>query len=214
MDAEFDAVCSLLGGEAGVRGGNEFRVMRSGIGKVNAASRCTEFILRESPDCIISSGCAGGLDPSVGLLDAVVADECCYHDVWCGEPNAPGQVQGMPQRFICDRRLRSLAVSAAKGMRVHTGPVCSGDRFCTDPREIDAIRTLLPDAIAIDMESCALAQVCYMYGVPFVSVRIISDTVAAEGKDRFAQYKDFWSDVAGKSFAVLESLICTMPHSL
>ena len=73
----------------------------SGIGKVNAARATTELILKEKPDCIISSGVAGGIDKVLNIGDFVLATSSLTR-CWCGEGNLPGQVQGLPQRFCAD----------------------------------------------------------------------------------------------------------------
>ena len=67
-------------------------VTMSGIGKVNAAATAVEMILRDRPDCIINSGCAGSLKAVAEVMDVVIGAQCAYHDAWCGEPNLPGQV--------------------------------------------------------------------------------------------------------------------------
>ena len=77
----------------------------SGIGKANAAATAAEMILLDRPDCIINSGCAGSLKADVRVMDVVIGAQCAYHDVWCGEPNLPGQVEGEPQRFDADPQL-------------------------------------------------------------------------------------------------------------
>lgn len=60
--------------------------------------------------------------------------------------------------------------------KLHGGLICSGDQFITDRTQLDKIKGRYPDGLAVDMESGALAQVCYLYDVPFLSFRIISDT--------------------------------------
>ena len=90
-------------------------VTLSGIGKVNAARAATELILSGKVECIINSGCAGGLSPEVGLGDLVIAERCAWHDVWCGEPNEPGTVQGCPRYFEADRQLLELCLQLTEG---------------------------------------------------------------------------------------------------
>ena len=64
---------------------------------------------------------------------------------------------------------------------------------------------MYPDAVAVDMESAAIAQVCHMKGVPFVAIRVISDT---PGKaDNFAQYVNFWEDAPERTFGTLTDLL-------
>ena len=87
----------------------------SGIGKVNAAAAATEMILSDRPDCIINSGCAGSLKADVRVMDVVIGAQCAYQDVWCGEPNLPGQVEGEPQRYDADPGLLASGEVAQAG---------------------------------------------------------------------------------------------------
>ena len=179
--------------------------VQSGIGKAAAARTATEMILREHPDCIINSGCAGGLAPGVDVCDIVVGAQTAYHDVWCGEGNLPGQVQGLPQRFDADPALLRAALSLQTAQPVRSGLICTGDQFLTDPEDDARVLEIYPDALACDMESAAIAQVCHHYGVPFLSFRMISD-VHGSGQDAMALYKDFWTKVADDSFSFLKLL--------
>ena len=72
-------------------------------------------------------------------------------------------------------------------------------------QQLADIKDRFPEALAVDMESGALAQVCHLYHVPFLSFRIISDT---PGTDKhFDQYLNFWEVMAEKSFGVTRSLL-------
>ncbi|MFI3283428.1 MAG: 5'-methylthioadenosine/S-adenosylhomocysteine nucleosidase, partial [Rikenellaceae bacterium] len=125
---------------------------------------------------------------------------------WCGDGNEWGQVQGLPPRFESDCRLYEIAKgSHVEGITVHGGVVCSGDRFITSRVELDAIKQQIPEVLSTDMESNSIAQVCHIYGVPFVSVRVISDTPGAE--DHASQYENFWGEVPKTSFEVLRQII-------
>ena len=196
LDTEYEALL-----RSGITG-----VVRSGIGNVGAARTATEMILRDRPDCIINSGCAGGLAPSVNVCDIVLGAQVAYHDVWCGEGNLRGQVQGLPQRFDADPDLLSTARSLRTENPLHCGIICTGDQFISTVEEDERIRELYPDALACDMESTAIAQVCHFYGVPFLSFRIISDTRSG-GENRFSAYTDFWERIADGSFSFLKQLI-------
>lgn len=180
-------------------------VALSGIGKVNAAATATEMILRQKPDCIINSGCAGSVKAELGMFDIVVGRQCAHHDVWCGEPNEFGVVEGCPQRFDADPQLLSIAEGLEVGQRLHSGLICSGDQFFISMEEDARILRLYPDCLACDMESAAIAQVCARYGVPFLSLRIISD-VHTSAEAQKASYSDFWGQLAGSSFEVLKQL--------
>ena len=196
MTSEYEALR-----RAGVTG-----VIKSGIGKADAARAATEFILTEHPDCIINSGCAGGVGAGLNVFDIVIGGQTAYHDVWCGEGNLPGQVQGLPQRFDADPALLRAALSLQTSQPVRSGLICTGDQFLTDAEDDARVLEIYPDALACDMESAAIAQVCHHYGVPFLSFRMISD-VHGSGQDATALYKDFWTKVADDSFAFLKLLI-------
>lgn len=193
-------------------GANTLYIMECGIGKVNAAVGATELIMRIQPDVIISSGVAGGIDAQVGVMEVVVSSEVVYHDVWCGMGNAYGQVQGMPPVFKCDDRLCAIAAGLSTDTKIHAGLICSGDKFITDRSELDEIKGNFPTGLAVDMESGAIAQVCHIYGVPFVSFRIISDTPGAD--EHWQQYENFWETMADRSFGVVRTFLESLPTEL
>lgn len=197
-------------------GANEALLAETGIGKVNAALGAAELLREFRPDCLISTGVAGGIDASLQVMDVVVATEVAYHDVDCGPGNAPGQVQGLPERFACDARLIATARAASAGLgdaaRVAFGLVCSGDRFVSDRTDLASIKATWPDGLAVEMESGALAQVCLLCGVPFLGLRIVSDTPGV--KDHVRQYDNFWATMANRSFAVTRALLDALPERL
>lgn len=181
----------------GTIGANTVVMCGSGIGKVNAALSAQRLILACRPDCIISTGVAGGLDSSLRPKQVVASSEVVYHDVWCGEPNQWGQVQGMPARFKA-----SDAILAK--LDVRKGLFTSGDQFITEePRERE-ILAKFPEALSVDMESGAIAQTCHVNGVPFVCIRVISDVC---GADRESQYANFWAEVSDNSFEAIRQII-------
>ena len=96
--------------------------------------------------------------------------------------------------------------------KVHGGLICSGDKFITDRSELDAIKAQFPDGLAVDMESAAIAQVCFLYGKPFLSFRIISDTPGAD--EHWAQYEGFWETLADRSFGVVKKFLESLPIAL
>lgn len=192
-------------------GAHTLYIMECGIGKVNAAVGTVELITAMQPDVIISSGVAGGIDAAVGVMDVVYGADVVYHDVWCGTGNAYGQVQGLPPMFHGDDRLAAVAASLQTDTKIHGGLICSGDKFITGRSELDAIKAQFADGLAVDMESGAIAQVCHLYGKPFLSFRIISDTPGADG--HLAQYEDFWGTLANRSFGVVRTLIESLPEN-
>lgn len=217
MSSEFRLVDALLqkkkteniGGfnfAFGLLEGKEVVLMQAGIGKVCAAVGTVEMIRNYSPECIINTGVAGGIDKGIRVMDIVVGQEVVYHDVWCGEGNEYGQVQGMPARYAGDERLCRIALRVKSDVAICGGLICCGDQFITDRPGLDTIKNNFPQGLAVDMESGAIAQVCYMYGLPFLSCRIISDT-PGKTDDHALQYKDFWTAAPEKSFEVLKQII-------
>ena len=207
MDKEFNQLKAL-----GDINGKEIIVEKCGIGKVNSALGALEMIKQHKPDLIISSGCAGGADTSLNVGDVVVASSCVYHDAYCGENCEFGQSLGMPARFdapkeFVDKALSLNNIFAQQGseLKVKSGLTVSGEWFVDSQDKMRSIMEHFPEATAVDMESCSIAQTCYKYNVPFVSFRIISDVPL---KDHKAQmYFDFWDRMADGSFEVTKDFI-------
>lgn len=198
----------------GTIGNNTAILMQCGIGKVNSAVGTVELIHQFHPDCIISTGVAGGIDSSLQLMDVVAANKVVYHDVWCGGDNDYGQVQGLPTYLPTDPTLYQCAMSLPENDHIKGGLICSGDKFISERKELDAIKGHFPNGLAVDMESGSIAQVCYLYKVPFLSFRIISDTPNKESQERFQEYLDFWGEMACRSFKITESFLREIPEHL
>ena len=179
-------------------------LQKSGIGKVNAAIQTVEMIRQYKPDVIISSGCAGGNGDDINVQDVVVSTQLAYHDVYCGEAighSVYGQVQGLPARFEADAHL--LRVAQQTGAK--PGLIVTGDWFVDSKDKMREIIGHFPDAKAVDMESAAIAHTCYIYKVPFISFRVISD-IPLRDTDA-SQYHDFWNTIAQNSFHVTRTFI-------
>ena len=175
-------------------------VFRCGMGKVNAAITATEVIASHHPDLIISTGVAGSTSHSVHTGDFVVSREIVFHDAWYGMGNQYGQVQDLPARFTAPSQL----VAKAESLGAIPGLISSGDKFIEDRKDVDFILGHFPDSLAVDMESGALAQTCYIKGVPFISLRLISD-----GNDdaHMEAYLNFWKTAGDESFRMVKSFL-------
>lgn len=220
MTSEYEQLAGLLSGaEQCEKGGisylvgrissNEIILRQCGIGKVNAALGTAELIRSFSPDAIVSTGVAGGIDTSLDVMDVVVSSSIVYHDVWCGMDCEYGQIQDMPAVFAASEPFYKVALSLNDApdnvTRIHAGLICTGDQFITSRDELDKIKSNFPAGLAVDMESAAIAQTCHIYGVPFVSFRIISDTPGVD--KHIEQYENFWGEMADRSFAVTRSFL-------
>lgn len=212
MDIEYRQMRDAIGGDTGRLGNNEIVLWQCGIGKVNAAVGTMRLIQEHHPDAILSTGLAGGIDPQMQVGDILAATQCVYHDVDCdgiasGE-NHLGQVQGLPARYDADQHLldHTLAVPLASGERLLTGLICTGDQFITDRERQNTIKRNFVDGLACDMESAAIAQTCYLMNVPFMSLRVISDT-PGNTDDHAAQWKDFLGAMCDRSFQFVKNYL-------
>lgn len=186
------------------------RVEKCGIGKVNAALGAQRMINEFHPDIIISSGCAGGNGDDISIQDVVVSAELVYHDVYCGTAidncTQYGQVQGMPARYKADEKLLEKALSLQpSGISIHAGLIATGDWFVDSKEKMRSIIEKFPEAKAVDMESAAIAQTCYINKVPFISFRVISD-IPLRDTDA-SMYHDFWERIADSSFQVTRTFV-------
>lgn len=180
-------------------GAHEVVVMQSGIGKVNAALATQTLIDAFSPTMVINTGVAGGVGRT-GVLDVVIPSTVAYHDVWCGPGTEWGEASGCPPRFAC-----LVPADAVTAIGAKRGLLASGDIFVSRPEEVERILKLYPDAVAVDMESGAIAQTCWMKRVPFACIRVISDTPGSD--DNISQYETFWDAAPQATFGALTKLL-------
>ncbi|GHV64892.1 5'-methylthioadenosine/S-adenosylhomocysteine nucleosidase [Bacteroidia bacterium] len=200
IEKNINSITFIEGKIAGI----DLILMKSGMGKVCSTIGAMEMINCYHPDCIINTGVAGGIDSSLAVMDIVVGECMVYHDVWCGEGNEYGQIQGLPLYYPSDPHLLAAARNIKEsGLKV--GLICSGDKFITAAPELQFIKQNFPKGLAVDMESCSIAQTCYLYQTPFLSMRIISDIPG--GAEHLQEYKDFWQKAPEKSFRVFKELI-------
>ena len=187
--------------------GQDVVAVLSRIGKVAAATTATALIERFNVRNIIFTGVAGGLGPGVNVGDVVVADSFLQHDLDASPifPKYEVPLYGA-SRFPTDaaltQQLAQAAATALPDVPVHRGLVVSGDRFVSTNAEARAQQAALPDALAVEMEGAAIAQVCRDYGVPFAAVRTVSDRAddAAHG-----DFMKFVQEVASAHSAAIVS---------
>jgi adenosylhomocysteine nucleosidase len=169
-------------------------LLRSGIGKVNAAMSTTILLEKYKPDCIINTGSAGGFNPILNVGDAVISTEVRHHDVDVTAFGYEyGQVPQLPAAFLADEKLIAVAEAAAKELekfQIVKGLIATGDAFMEDPERVDFVRTKFDDLQAVEMEAAAIAQVAHLFGVPFVIIRSLSDIAGKESELSFDQFID------------------------
>ncbi|CAM5183906.1 5'-methylthioadenosine/S-adenosylhomocysteine nucleosidase [Castellaniella defragrans] len=196
-----DKQCRMIGSRefwTGRLNGHPVVLVQSRVGKVAAASTAATLIAAFNVKAVVLTGVAGGLAPGVAVGDVVISDRLLQHDVDASPlfPRWEVPLTGLSRFEADDTLVRSLAESAAlvlgelsrhigaktiedfaiRKPAVHVGLVISGDRFIADAAGCQALRDQLPEALAVEMEGAAMAQVCHEWGVPFVAIRAISDS--------------------------------------
>ena len=151
-------------------------VALTGIGKVAAASTCARLLASGSYDGVVVAGISGGLSPKAPLGTYVVADAAAQHDLDVRPlVDAPGVVPelGVARFAAAPDATRHLAAAAPSPV---VGLVVSGDQIVRSAEQRALIHERFPDALAVDMETAAIAHVCEVAGVPWAAVRVISDS--------------------------------------
>lgn len=197
--------CDNLSVKSGTIGSHDVVLAKCGIGKVNAAINTYKILSNFHPDLLINTGVAGGASDKTEIGDILVADYVAYHDVWCGPGTQPGVADGMDVFMECNPEVINLAHALLDGKRLQVGLICSGDRFISEASEIRDIHRIFPEALAVDMESAAIAQVCCMENVNFNIIRVVSDTPGS-GKN-IDEYKNFWNEAPEKTFKLVEAIL-------
>ena len=180
--------------------------VQSGIGKVNAAITATLLIEKYDVDEVIFSGVAGALDKVLKIGDIVIAEDVVQHDFDTG---AFGYKKGqIPQMevwsFEGDKGLiKKVQETSDEKIKLHYGRILTGDQFIYKKEEkLDLGKEF--EALCVDMESGAVAQVCYIMNVKFLIIRSISDSVTDESS---MEYDKFAELAAENSKEILKKII-------
>lgn len=188
--------------------GKEAVLAVCGPGKINAALCTQSMILHYHPEWVLNLGVAGAGEAGVSIGDMVIASAAVQHD---SDTSPLGDPVGMVSKINlveipCDAALRARLVEAAsqvEGMKVHEGVIATGDQFIHDGATRSRIHDLF-HAKAVEMEGGAVAQACYMHGVPCGVLRSISDQ--ADGHSDM-DYPTFVTLAAEHSQRVVELLL-------
>ena len=171
--------------EGAIRGMN-VAALFSGVCKVNAAIAAQTLIDHYHVDWIINAGTCGAMNPSLDLFDTVISTESVYHDV--AENILTGFHPWMESPFFpSDPQLLSLAESLPPDMaapfRIVFGRTVTGEAFIEDEGREAINERFQP--LSVDMETAAVAHVCYVSRIPFLSIRTVTDTPARRGSGEF-----------------------------
>lgn len=189
--------------------GAETVVVKSSVGKVNAAACAQILIDRFHADRIINTGVAGSLDAGIDIGDIVISTDAVQHDL---DATALGFARGeIPYSdmsvFPADEELRRCALKAVKAAAQEVcafeGRVCSGDQFIASRAQKEAIVSAL-GGLCCEMEGAAIAQVCHLNKIPFVIIRAISDK--ADDSEEMS-YAEFVRSAAERCAAITRYMI-------
>jgi len=179
--------------------GHEVVAVFSRWGKVAASATVTHLITDFKIDALLFSGVAGALKPGLKVGDIVVGEEFLHHDL---DARPIFQQFETPllgrSRFPADPKLTALLAEAAEGFAaedlaesvgpdalgrfglhqpaIRRGLIVSGDRFIASHQAAQSLRDQLPDALCVEMEGAAVAQICFEYEVPCAVLRVMSDS--------------------------------------
>lgn len=177
----------------GILWGRKVVVVRSGIGKVNAAV-CAQILIDDfNVDSIINVGIAGGIGEKINPGDVVIADNLVQHDM---DTSAFGDRIGQIPRlntfdFKCSEDLATKAKDACSNLpsiKNFSGRIVTGDQFIADAEKIKWLNSEF-GAIACEMEGGSIAQACYLNNIPFVVIRSISDNASTGAHMDYEKFK-------------------------
>ncbi|MCR5723488.1 MAG: 5'-methylthioadenosine/adenosylhomocysteine nucleosidase [Treponema sp.] len=206
------AVVKKVGHQDFVEGeicGTPVVIVKSGVGKVNAALCAQRLILQFGVTHVINTGIAGAVAKGLGVLDFVVSTDAMYHDMdataW---GYAPAQIPQMDvSQFPADEALIQAALAVFTdgdneelfgGHKLISGRVASGDQFIGDTAKKQHIIEVCNPA-CVEMEGAAIAHACFLNNTPFVILRCMSDCADENGKSD----ADFSEDTAAEMSAKL-----------
>lgn len=164
--------------------GHTVLIITSGVGIANAAAAVARGLTMATPKIVIAGGTAGGLEGGIKVGDVAGAISTIYNDADATVFGYElGQIPRMPVDYHSSQRaIDALAkLGDAQPHTVRTGRIVTGDSFASE-KVVARIRAGFPDALAVDMETCGMAQVCWSNGIDWICLRAISD-LTGEGAD-------------------------------
>ena len=192
----------------GYLNGHELVVVFSRWGKVAAAVTATQLLNDFEVDEIIFTGVSGALDPSLKVGDIVIGNELYQHDMdtrplfnrfeipllnktGFSTKENPALEQAAKlftssiKTHIPKEKLAQFSIDR---IQIQKGTIISGDQFVNSKEKVKELKTAIPNALCVEMEGAAVAQVCYEYGVAFSIIRVISDNANDDAPINFPEF--------------------------
>ena len=184
---------------------NNFCILvKSGVGKVNSA-RCTQILIDNYKiDYVFNIGVAGGIDNKLKVGDIIIGNKLVQHDFDITAFNhKKGYIPNTGVYINSDEYLLKLSKSISNNKGIHIGVIASGDIFCTDYSMSKKINNKF-NALCVEMEGAAVAQVCYLCDVPFLIIRSISDV---PNNENVVTYEEFLVSSSKKVANFMKNII-------
>lgn len=178
----------------GTISGNQVVVVRSGVGKVNAAMCVQVLADRFQVDGIVNTGIAGSLRTEINIGDIVLSTDALQHDVDATEFGyGPGEIPQLGVcEFVADKALLALAQRCCETVNpdisIHCGRVLTGDQFISDQEKKQRLIQTF-DGYCTEMEGAAIAQAAHCNGIPFLIVRAISDKADGSAHMDYSEFE-------------------------
>jgi adenosylhomocysteine nucleosidase len=197
--------------------GTEVVVGISGWGKVASAVSVSVLIHEFHISELIFTGVAGGLQKDLRIGDIVVGSRLVQHDMDARPLLKRFEISTLNQIFMESPReqvetakqavesliqdddfyahLNALESLQLQKPRLFVGDIASGDQFFACTMQKEALLSVLPTVLCVEMEGASVAQVCCEYALPFTIIRIISDSA---DENSSVDFVSFIKEIAGK----------------
>ena len=169
-------------------------VVKSGIGKVNAAI-CTQILIDKfNVARIINTGIGGSLDAKIDIGDMVLSSDAMQHDIDVGAfGHDYGKIPRMETSiFIADSEMLRKAEATCKkvnlDINVHVGRILSGDQFIQDKEKKSWLVSTF-NGVCVEMEGASIAHVAALNDIPFLIIRAISDKADGSAQMDYYQFE-------------------------
>ncbi|WP_231367323.1 5'-methylthioadenosine/S-adenosylhomocysteine nucleosidase [Schaalia sp. ZJ405] len=167
--------------------GSTVLIVTSGIGLANSAAATARALMLVDTPVILAAGTTGGLARNINVGDIAGGIASIYG---AADATAFGYVMGQVPQMPVDYHSSDALIEALGRLgehlpyTVHSGRVVSSDSFITQPLA-EPMRAKFPDAIAADMETAAMAQIAWVHGVQWLSLRAVSDLCGPQAGQDF-----------------------------
>ncbi|MBC7390677.1 MAG: 5'-methylthioadenosine/adenosylhomocysteine nucleosidase [Opitutaceae bacterium] len=178
--------------------GKNVVLVKSGIGKVASSFTASLLIHKFGVKSILVTGIAGGIADHVKVGDIAIAIDAVQHDMDCrplfpqfevpftnksffkSDPNLTSKLESAAKQFVDTEFDNEVSLETMQQLgielpKIYLGRLASGDQFIGTFNQWEKIRADVMDTLFVEMEGAAVAQVCHDSGIPWCSIRTISD---------------------------------------